>query len=53
MNGSLMSLQAFFGERLVFRRLDEEDGHWICSAAAALGNAEVVVGCASRPACAI
>lgn len=40
---SLMSLQAFFGQRFIFACLAEEDGDWICSAAAALGIAEVVL----------
>lgn len=47
MDWSLMSLHAFFGERFIFACLDEEDGDWIRSAAAALGIAEVVV--AKRP----
>jgi hypothetical protein len=40
---SLLSLHAFFGERFVFACLDHEDEHWIRSAAAGLGIAEVVV----------
>jgi hypothetical protein len=40
---SLSSLRAFFGERFVFACLDEEDGDWIHSAAAAAGIADVVV----------
>lgn len=47
MDWSLMSLQAFFGERFIFACLDQEDGDWIRSAAAALGIAEVVI--AKRP----
>lgn len=43
MDWSLLSLRAFFGQRFVFACLDEEDGDWICSTAAALGIAEVVV----------
>jgi hypothetical protein len=43
MDWSLLSLQAFFGERFIFACLDEEDGDWIHSSAAALGIAEVIV----------
>ena len=43
MDWSLMSMQAFFGERFVFACLDEEDGHWIRSTAWALGIGEAVV----------
>jgi hypothetical protein len=43
MDWALLSLQAFFGERFVFACLDEEDGDWIHSTAAAAGVAEVVV----------
>jgi NDP-sugar pyrophosphorylase family protein len=40
---SLLSLQAFFGERFIFACLDQEDGDWIRATAAALGIGEVVV----------
>ena len=43
MDWSLVSLQSFFGERFIFACLEEEDGDWIRSTAAALGIAEVVV----------
>ena len=43
MDWSLLSLQAFFGERFVFACLDEEDDDWIRSTAAALGIGETVV----------
>ena len=43
MDWSLSSLQAFFRERFIFACLEEEDGAWIRSTAAALGIAEVVV----------
>lgn len=43
MDWSLLSLQAFFGERFIFACLDEEDEDWIRSAAAALGIAETVI----------
>jgi hypothetical protein len=43
MDWSLLSLQAFFGQRFIFACLDEEEGDWIRSAAAALGIAEIVV----------
>lgn len=43
MDWSLLSLRAFFGQRFIFACLDEEDGDWIRSTAAALGIAEVVV----------
>lgn len=48
MDWSLLSLQAFFAERFIFACLEEEDGDWIRSTAAALGIAEVVI--AKRPA---
>jgi hypothetical protein len=47
MDWSLLSLQAFFAERFVFACLDQEDGDWICSAAAALGITDTVI--AKRP----
>lgn len=43
MDWSLVSLQAFFAERFIFACLDEQDGDWIRSTAAALGIAEVVL----------
>jgi hypothetical protein len=43
MDWSLVSLQAFFGERFIFACLEQEDGDWIRSTAEALGIAEVVV----------
>jgi len=43
MDWSLSSLRAFFGERFIFACLDEEDGEWIRSTAAALGIGEVVI----------
>jgi len=43
MNWSLLSLQAFFGERFIFACLDVEDGDWIRSTASALGIADVIV----------
>ncbi len=43
MDWSLLSLRAFFAERFVFACLDEEDGDWIRSAAAALGIAGPVI----------
>lgn len=43
MDWSLLSLQAFFGERFIFACLEGEDGDWIRSTAAALGIAEAVV----------
>lgn len=43
MDWSLLSLQAFFGERFIFACLNEHDGDWIRSTAWALGIAEVVV----------
>jgi NDP-sugar pyrophosphorylase family protein len=43
MDWSLLSLQAFFGERFIFACLEQEDGDWIRSAAAALGIDEIVV----------
>jgi NDP-sugar pyrophosphorylase family protein len=45
---SLLSMQAFFGERFVFVCLEAEDSNWILSAAKALGIADVVI--AARPA---
>lgn len=48
MDWSLLSLQAFFGERFIFACLDEEDGEWIRSAATDLGIAEIVVAKRSR-----
>jgi hypothetical protein len=47
MDWSLLSLQAFFDERFVFACLDEEDGDWIRSTAAALGITEIAI--AKRP----
>ena len=43
MDWSLLSLQAFFGERFIFACLEQEDGNWIRSAAESVGVAEVVV----------
>ena len=43
MDWSLMSLQAFFGQRFIFACLEVEDENWIRATAAALGIAEVVV----------
>lgn len=43
MDWSLLSLQAFFAEPFVFACLDEDDGDWIRSAAAALGITEIVI----------
>jgi len=45
---SLLSMQAFFGERFVFACLEEEDADWILSCAAALGVADAVIS--ARPA---
>lgn len=47
MDWSLLSLQAFFGERFIFACLDHEDEAWIRAAAEALGIADIVV--APRP----
>lgn len=43
MDWSLLSLQAFFGERFIFACLDNKDQDWIRAAAGALGIADVVV----------
>jgi NDP-sugar pyrophosphorylase family protein len=43
MDWSLLSLQAFFGERFVFACLDDEDGEWIRSTAEGLGIADAVL----------
>jgi hypothetical protein len=43
MDWSLLSLQAFFGQRFIFACLNEEDGYWIRSTAEALGVADVVI----------
>lgn len=43
MEWSLCSLNAFFAEPFIFACLDEEDGGWIQSTAAALGIAEVAI----------
>jgi dTDP-glucose pyrophosphorylase len=48
MDWSLLSMQAFFGERFVFACLEEEDTNWILGAAETLGIADVVI--AARPA---
>jgi dTDP-glucose pyrophosphorylase len=47
MDWSLLSMQAFFGERFVFACMNDEDANWILSAAAALGIADAVI--AARP----
>lgn len=43
MDWSLLSLRGFFGERFIFACLDQEDGDWIRSAAAAAGVTEAVI----------
>jgi NDP-sugar pyrophosphorylase family protein len=43
MDWSLLSLQAFFGDRFIFACLNDHDADWIRSTASALGIAEVVV----------
>lgn len=43
MDWSLLSLQAFFGERFIFACLEAESEDWIRSSAAALGIDDVVV----------
>jgi hypothetical protein len=43
MDWSLLSLQAFFGERFIFACLDAEDVEWISATAKALGIADVII----------
>jgi hypothetical protein len=43
MDWSLLSMQAFFGERFIFACLDGHDGDWIRSTASALGITDAVV----------